>query len=105
MEEKKKSEFMLATEAFVQEMAKMTNQDGVKRGIVILASENIDGEKQTAQTIAVVGNEMELVKAIAEFSTQEETKGLCLKGIKMGTLKTMLETIGGGINPKHKHND
>lgn len=93
MEEKEKSEFMLATEAFAKEIANLTNKDGVKRGIVILASEDLGGE--TAQTIAVAGNGMEAIKAIAEFATRNETKDLCREGIKMGAIKSTLEAIRG----------
>lgn len=97
MEEKKKSEFMLAAEAFAKQMGEMTSKDGVKRGIVILASENIDGENQTAQTIAVVGNGMEITKAIARFSTSKDTKKLFYEGMKLGAIKTVFETIGGDL--------
>ena len=76
MEEKKKSEFMLAAEAFAKQMGEMTSKDGVKRGIVILASEDIDGENQTAQTIAVVGNGMEITKQLPD-SQQARTRKSC----------------------------
>lgn len=105
MNEKKKSEFMLAVETFAQEVAKMTKQDGVKRGIVILASENIDGNENTAHTSAVLGNGGEIVKAIAQFSTDSDTKEFFRNGMKLGALKTLFENIGGGFSKDRKHND
>ena len=95
MEEKKKSEFMLAAEAFAKQMEEMTSKDGVKRGIVILASENIDGENQTVQTIVVVGNGMEITKVIAGFATRPETRNLVEKGLKLATIKEISKKFWG----------
>ena len=91
MEEKEKSEFMLATEAFAKEIANLTNKDGVKRGIVILASEDLGDE--TAQAIAVAGNGMEAIKL-----PQEMKQKICAaRESKWAQSNQPLKQYGGGI--------
>ncbi len=87
--EKKESEFTLATKAFANEIESLTKKDGVKRGIIIIAGEDL-GET-TAQIIAVVGDRMEAILAMAEFVTRNETRDLCHEGIKMGAFKQIWE--------------
>lgn len=43
MEVKEKSEFIQKIEAFAKEMQEEVSKNGSKRGIVILAGENMDG--------------------------------------------------------------
>lgn len=93
-----KGEFLSKVEAFAKEVSELTGvKEGVKRGFVILASENVDGEEETKQIIAVGGNGKEIAKAIAEFAVRDETKNLVSHGLKLGALKTLSEKFGGGI--------
>ena len=85
MEAKVKSEFFQKIEAFAKEMQEEVSKNGGKRGIVILAGENMDG--MTGQIISVSGKGEQVVKAIAEFATRSETKRLCEEGVKLGMMK------------------
>lgn len=60
-----KGEFLSKAEAFAKEMSENVNADGVKRSVIILATETVDGEDGTRQIIGVAGNGGELIHPIA----------------------------------------
>lgn len=97
MEEKKKSEFMLAAEAFAKEMSANVNADGVKRSVIILATETVDGEDGTRQVIGVAGNGGELIRSIAKFANQEDTRPLLKKGLELSMVEAIALKLGGGL--------
>lgn len=99
MEQKvKKSEFLSQVEAFAKKVSEMTTeQRGINRAIVILASEKIEDSKETAQVISVAGNGYEAEKAIAEFATRPETRNLVKEGLKLATIKEISEKFVGEI--------
>lgn len=72
MEAKVKSEFFQKIEAFAKEMQEEVSKNGGKRGIVILAGENMDG--MTGQIISVSGKGEQVVQAIAELPQEVKPK-------------------------------
>lgn len=98
MEKKiEKSEFLSKVEAFAHEMTTMTEKkEGVKRGLVILASESVESEDGTKQIVAVMGNGRKVVESVAALALQENGKELIMAGVKEATLKEIIEKIGGG---------
>jgi hypothetical protein len=98
MEKKiEKGEFISQVEAFARMMSVMTNEkDGVKRGLVILASESVESEDGTKQIVAVMGNGGKVVESIAALALQENGKELIMAGVKEAALKEIIEKIGGG---------
>lgn len=98
MEQKvEKSEFLSQVEAFAKKVSEMTTeQSGINRAIVILASEKIEGSDGTTKSISVAGNGFEAAKVIAEFATRPETRNLVKKGLELATIKEISEKFGGG---------
>lgn len=94
-----KGELLSRVEAFANEMSEMTKQqNGVKRGVIILAAETVESENGTKQILSVLGNGEKLVELIAEFATQEKTKTLLADGMKAAAIKELIKNLrGGGI--------
>ena len=92
-----KGEFLSKVEAFASETAEMvSSKNGVKRSIVILATESIDGENGTKQIIGVAGNGEEIAYSIAKFANQKDTRPLLKKGLELSMIETIAEKFGGG---------
>lgn len=91
-----KSEFLSKAEAFAKEMSANVNADGVKRSLVILATETIDGEDGTRQIIGVAGNGGEIIRSIAKFANQEDTRPLLKKGLELSMIESIALKFGGG---------
>ena len=97
MKEENKSKFLSKVEEFAKEVSEMTTeQSGINRAIVILASEKIEGSDRTTKSISVAGNGFEAAKVIAEFATRPETRNLVKKGLELATIKEISEKFGGG---------
>lgn len=92
-----KSEFLSKAEAFAKEMSEKVNADGVKRSVIILATETIDGENDTRQIIGVAGNGREIIQSIAKFANQEDIKPLLKKGLELSMIEAIAQKSGGGI--------
>lgn len=99
MEKKiEKGEFISQVETFARMMSEMTSEkDGVKRGLIILASESVESEDGTKQIVAVMGHGGKVVESIAALALQEEKgKELITAGVKEAALKELIEKFGGG---------
>ncbi len=105
MEENKKSAFISKVEEFATSMSEMTSENKTKRGLVILATETPEDSNTTAQEIAIMGNQGQIVRAIAELATQEQTRELVVEGLKLASIKTLMDKLGGGGFDNHKSNN
>lgn len=97
MEENKKSAFISKVEEFATSMSEMTSENKTKRGLVILATETPEDSNTTAQEIAIMGNQGQIVRAIAELATQEQTRELVVDGLKLASIKTLMDKLGGDL--------
>lgn len=97
MEENKKGAFLSKVEDFAKEMSEMTSDKETKRGLVILATETPKDSDTTANEIAIMGNGGQVIRAIAELASQEQTRHLVVEGLKIASLKNLIDKIGGGI--------
>ncbi|GFI01113.1 hypothetical protein IMSAGC004_03524 [Bacteroidaceae bacterium] len=97
MEENKKSAFISKVEEFATSMSEMTSENKTKRGLVILATETPEDSNTTAQEIAIMGNQGQIVRAIAELATQEQTRELVVEGLKLASIKTLMDKLGGDL--------
>ena len=97
MEENKKSAFISKVEEFATSMSEMTSENKTKRGLVILATETPEDSNTTAQKIAIMGNQGQIVRAIAELATQEQTRELVVEGLKLASIKTLMDKLGGDL--------
>lgn len=92
-----KGEFLSKVEAFASETAEMVSpKNGVKRSIVILATESVDGEEATKQIIGVAGHGGQIAYSIAKFANQEDTRPLLKKGLELSMIETIAQKLGGG---------
>lgn len=99
MEENKKSAFLSKVEDFAKEMSEMISErEGVKRGLIVLAVEDVKDEDDMKSIISVFGNNDKLAELIAVFATQDETKPLVSLGLKLVAMETILEKIEGESN-------
>lgn len=96
MEEKNKSAFLSKVEVFAKEMSEMASDKETKRGLVILVAETPKDSDTTANEIAILGNGGQIVRAIAEFASQEQTRHLVVEGLKLASIKNLIDKIGGG---------
>ena len=98
MEENKKGAFLSKVEDFAKEMSEMTSErEDVKRGLIVLAMEDVKDEDGTKSIIAVSGNGEKLAELVAEFATQDETRPIVSQGLKLGAMKTIIEKIEGDL--------
>lgn len=104
MEKKiEKGEFISQVETFARMMSEMTSEkDGVKRGLIILASESVESEDGTKQIVAVMGHDGKVVESIAALALQEKGKELITAGVKEAALKELIEKFGGVSNTIHQ---
>lgn len=92
-----KCEFLTKMEDFAKSMSEMTSErEGVKRGLIVLAVEKVDGESDTKSIITVSGNSEKLAELIANFATQDSTKPIVSQGLKLAAMKTILEKFRRG---------
>ena len=100
MEKKiEKGEFISQVETFARMMSEVTNgKDGVKRGLIILASESVESEDGTKQIVAVMGNGGKVIESVAALALQENGKEIIMAGVKKAALKELIEKFGGGVS-------
>lgn len=106
MEENKKGAFLSKVEEFAKEMAEMTSErEGVKRGLIVLAAEEIKGEDGTKAIISVSGNEGKLSELVARFAMNDETSRFVSQGLKLCAMNTLIEKMRRDltINPFINH--
>ena len=96
MEENQKGTFISKVEEFAKEMAEMTSErEDVKRGLIVLAAEEIKGEDGIKSVISVSGNGEKLAELVAIFATQDETRPIVSRGLKLSAMKTIIEKSKG----------
>ncbi len=99
MEENKKDAFLSKVEDFAKEMSEMANEhEGVKRGLIVLAVEQVKDEDAAKSIISVSGNGKKLTELVAEFATHDDTRPLVLLGLKLGEMKAFIEKTEGKFN-------
>lgn len=99
MEENKKGEFLSKVEDFAKEMSEMISErDDVKRGLIVLATEDVKDEDDSDLLTYAYGNGGILAELIAQFVTQDETRPLVSQGLKLVAMKTLIEKIEGKSN-------
>ena len=97
MEENKKSAFLSKVEDFAKEISEMTSErEGVKRGLIVLAMDDVKDDDNTKAIVSVLGNSLKLAELVAEFAMQDETRPIVSQGLKLVAMKTILEKIEGG---------
>ena len=100
MEENKKGAFLSKVEDYAKEMSEMASEkrEGVKRGLIVLAAEEIKGEDGTKAIISISGNDGTLSELVAQFVMRDETNRFISQGLKLCVLKTLVEKIEEGFN-------
>ena len=94
MEENKKGAFISKVEDLAKGMSEMTSErEGVKRGLIILAAEEIKGEDSTKAIISVSGHAGKISELVAQFVMKDETSRFISQGLKLCVLKTLVEKI------------
>ena len=100
MEENKKGAFLSKVEDFAKKMLEMTNErEDVKRGLIVLAVENVKDEDNSKSIISVLGNGKKLAELFAEFVMQDDAIPIVSQGLKLSVMKNIMEkTREGGSN-------
>ena len=97
MEENKKGAFLSKVEDFAKEMSEMTSErEGVKRGLIVLAMEDVKDEDGCSMSIvSVSGHGEKLAELVAQFAMQDETRPLVSQGLKLVAMKTLIKKMEG----------
>ena len=100
MEENKKCAFLSKVEDFAEEMSEMASEhEDVKRGLIVLAVENVKDEDNSKSIISVLGNGKKLAELFAEFVMQDDAIPIVSQGLKLSVMKNIMEkTREGGSN-------
>lgn len=93
MEKKfEKGEFLTKVEEFAESMSDMISERAnVKRGLIVLAAEEAEGENGTKIVNTVCGHGKKLAELIANLATQEDTKQIFAMGLKLGMFEALAE--------------
>lgn len=103
MKENKKSEFLSKVEEFAKETQEMISSKDAKRSIIVLATESVENDDAMHQIIGIAGSGQELIRSIAKFANQEDTRPILKRGLELSMIESMTDKIMGGIN-KHTNN-
>lgn len=104
METKNNSEFMSQVDVFSNEMQKFIEKSDKRQAVIIIASEpneNGDGSRQTGSAL---GNEAELVFALAGFMRQPTTLDLLKKAAIINAAQSF-EKIKSALNFKEQEEE
>ena len=94
MEENEKDAFLSKVEEFAKEMSEMTSErEGVKRGLIVLAAEEIKGEDGIKAIISIGGSERKLSELVSQFVMNDETSRFVSQGLKLCVQETLIEKI------------
>lgn len=96
MKENKKSEFLSKVEEFAKETQEMISSKDVKRSIIVLATESVENDDAMHQIIGIAGSGQELIRSIAKFANQEDTRPLLKRGLELSMIESMTDKIMGG---------
>lgn len=99
MEENQKGAFISKVEDYAKEMSEMASEkrEGVKRGLIVLAAEETKGEDGIKSIISVSGDGEKLAELVAILATQDETRPIFSRGLKLSVMKTLIDKIEGEI--------
>ena len=100
MEENMKGAYLSKVDDFAKEMAEMaaSEHEGVKRGLIVLAAEETKGEDGIKSIISVSGNGEKLAELVAILATQDETRQIVSRGLKLSVMKTFIDKTEGKFN-------
>lgn len=98
MEEYKKSEFLSKVEEFAKETQEMVSSKDAKRSIIVLATESVENDDAMHQIIGIAGSGQELIRSIAKFANQEDTRPLLKKGLELSMVEAIAKKFTGGGN-------
>lgn len=96
MKENKKSEFLSKVEEFAKEMQEMISSKDAKRSIIVLATESVENDDAMHQIIGIAGSGQELIRSIAKFANQEDTRPILKRGLELSMIESMTDKIMGG---------
>ena len=97
MKENKKSEFLSKVEEFAKEMQEMISSKDAKRSIIVLATESVENDDAMHQIIGIAGSGQELIRSIAKFANQEDTRPILKRGLELSMIESMTDKIMGGL--------
>lgn len=89
MKENKKSEFLSKVEEFAKETQEMVSSKDAKRSIIVLATESVENDDAMHQIIGIAGSGQELIRSIAKFANQEDTRPILRRGAFMEILEIL----------------
>ena len=96
MKENKKSEFLSKVEEFAKETQEMVSSKDAKRSIIVLATESVENDDAMHQIIGIAGSGQELIRSIAKFANQEDTRPILKRGLELSMIESMTDKIMGG---------
>lgn len=96
MKENKKSEFLSKVEEFAKETQEMISSKDAKRSIIVLATESVENDDAMHQIIGIAGSGQELIRSIAKFANQEDTRPILKRGLELSMIESMTDKIMGG---------
>lgn len=97
MKENKKSEFLSKVEEFAKETQEMVSSKDAKRSIIVLATESVENDDAMHQIIGIAGSGQELIRSIAKFANQEDTRPILKRGLELSMIESMTDKIMGGL--------
>lgn len=97
MKENKKSEFLSKVEEFAKETQEMISSKDAKRSIIVLATESVENDDAMHQIIGIAGSGQELIRSIAKFANQEDTRPILKRGLELSMIESMTDKIMGGL--------
>lgn len=97
MEENKKGAFISKVEDYAKEMSEMARErrDGVKRGLIVLAAEEVKDEDGTKSVVSYSGSAKKLAELVAVLAMHDEAERFFAQGLKLASLKIVFEEIEG----------
>ena len=95
MKENKKSEFLSKVEEFAKETQEMVSSKDAKRSIIVLATESVENDDAMHQIIGIAGSGQELIRSIAKFANQEDTRPILKRGLELSMIESMTDKIMG----------
>lgn len=84
-----KSEFIQKVDATISEFQADINKSEGRKAVIIIASEPLPGNDGSSQTGAALGNEAELVLALAGFMRQPTIRDLMKKAAALNIAASM----------------
>lgn len=99
METKNNSEFMSQVDAFSEEMQKFIEKYDKRHALIIIASEPDENGEISRQTGSIMGNEEEVVHALAGFIRQPQGRELLKRAASLSMLDSLMKSV---LNAKER---